>query len=148
MRANLFEAIKQYLEKNNPDLWITVTFSKATSAKTADRIFRHALKYLNKGELKFYDKFIRGWAFYEQNSDSPGVHIHALVNGISPDLAPLIEKKFRKRFGMSKVKPMHSGVISYLAKKWNKDSLQDLGPLTVNRKRDRKNKTILTTTND
>lgn len=122
---------KEFVERLGADLWFTVTFRRSVSLDTAMKSFKRFFKFLNKPDKVYYEKFILSWVYFEKTIKGEGYHIHALIKGINPVLAPALEKECQKAFGLSKVKPYdHSRIIypasEYLADKcvFNSDNLE------------------------
>lgn len=70
---------------------------------------------MNQGRFEFYEKFLFCWVLVESNPKRKGVHIHALINGIVPELAGRLEARFKDAFGMSKVVPFDYSIQPYSA---------------------------------
>lgn len=85
---------------------LTKSFESELNEYTAKQLLEHFFRRIN-----FYQKFcmakhyIYGWFVFEQNTDSPGVHVHALIKGIDPLLSKYVEEELEKRFGYAKVFP-------------------------------------------
>ena len=128
-------ALKEFLERGNHDIWVTLTFRNTVTPSLAKKKFKYFFKTLNKPGEAFFKKYILSWVFVEKNKVKDGVHIHALVKGIAPALCRKLERKCKEFFGESRIKPMHEGVIPYLCEKYNTSSLEDWGFVKINSKR-------------
>lgn len=116
--------------KNYPfPLWVTLTFKHSTPAFIAKKKFKHFLKHLNDKQ-HYYEKFIRAWVFIDKDTIRDGIHLHAIIDGISPSKAPSLEQLCFDAFGQSKIMSTHENVIPYLAKKYN--SAMDIDYIKVN----------------
>jgi hypothetical protein len=132
--VELQSAFKVFLEDFPGDMWMTITFRRALSEATAKKRLKYFFKHLNTPQEIFFDKFVRLWAFYENNIGNDGVHIHALIGGIKPELANALQDKCHIVFGESKVVGKHQGVTSYLGRKYNTSSLNNFDLLHINSK--------------
>lgn len=126
----MFEPLEEQFKDG---LWATFTFFKSTCAKTAERRLRKFLKYINSTEKYFYRKYLRGWFFFERDPERNGVHVHALIQGISKKLTDDFEKECCEHLGSTKILNMHDGVANYLNKKYfYLNTLEDYKPFMVN----------------
>lgn len=112
-------------------VWITITFPDEVKVEYAKRKFKKFLKHLNE-DYWFYDKFIHSFVFFELNPFRDGVHIHAIVDTISPEHAWRIHKKCNRLFGKSEVKPMHSDVIRYVSEMFELGTLESFDFYKIN----------------
>lgn len=133
-RKQLIRAFKSFLNKDKYDLWITITFRNATNMEDAEKKVRYFFKYLNTKYTQYFEKFIRGWFFFEKDDDRNGVHVHAIVQRIPQVFMSEIEVKCNSssELGNTVVKKMHDKVIPYLAFKYNTEKLEDFKPFKIN----------------
>jgi len=124
-RKKLVNALKEFLEKDKWDTWLTVTFRTPVTSSLAKKKFKYFFKTLNKPDEEFFKKYILSCVFVERNKVKKGFHIHALVKGVAPSLCSRLEEKCREYFGESRVMPVHEGVIPYLCDKYDTSSLED-----------------------
>ncbi|MFC1752678.1 hypothetical protein ACFL96_04705 [Thermoproteota archaeon] len=123
---------KKFVERIEPDLFVTITFRTFTSQNMAIKRFKSFFKFLNKPDRIFYNKFILSWVYFENRVKGEGCHIHALIKGVDTFLASILENKCKKAFGSSKVKPYDHNIVicpasEYLADKcvnYNSDNLK------------------------
>jgi hypothetical protein len=117
-----------WIEQYKPDLWITVTFAGQNTSGLAKkefalenaeelalRRFKQFLKHLNQKRFVFYEKFLLCFLVIEKNPSGDGVHIHALIKGIKPELASRLEQRFHYVFGISKVVAFDYSIKPYSA---------------------------------
>lgn len=136
-RYKLKIAWKEFIERLRPDLYVTITFRTITSRDMAIKRFKRFFKFLNKPNKIFYNKFTLNWVYFENKIEGEGYHLHALVKGIVPLLAPDLENECSRVFGLSKVVPYdHSRVIypasEYLADKCAYFNSDNLKPFKIN----------------
>lgn len=129
----LKDAFSQMLSKHDWDLWITVTSREPMDAEVAKRRLKNVLKFLNTPERRFYSKYLWLWAFFENNASRNGIHIHALVDGISTVESKNLQNIFQDYFGLSSVAPVHDNVLPYLSQKYaNGTALADFDYMKIN----------------
>ena len=122
------QAWMNWIEQYKPDLWVTVTFAgqdiyglhkkrfvSESAEEFAVRRFKQFLKYLNQKRFIFYDKFLLCFLVIERNPGSGGIHIHALIKGIKPELASLLEQRLHNAFGKALVKAFDCSIKPYSA---------------------------------
>lgn len=112
---------KQFIERLHPDLFVTITFRKPTSKFIAKKRFKEFFRNLNKPGDILYRKFILSWVFFEERVRDDGCHIHALIKGIDPSLATVLEEKCLVNFGRSKVYPYDHARVKYPASEYLAD---------------------------
>ena len=130
--VHLRSAFKGFLEDFPGNMWMTITFRGNLSEGTAKRHLKYFFKNLNTPQRKFFNKFVKLWTFYENNTGDSGVHIHALVDGINPKMIDALENRCRKVFGESKIVGKHDGVTKYLSHKYNSTNLRSFDFLKIN----------------
>jgi len=127
-KDRLRQAWIDWIEQLKPDLWVTVTFAgqdtcglakkkffRENAEELALRRFKQFLKHLNQKRFIFYDKFILCFVIIEKNPGSEGVHIHALIKGIKPELASRLEQRLHIVFGKSSVVAFNDSIKPYSA---------------------------------
>ena len=118
----MVEAFQEMLNRDRWDLFVTITFKEKRGVDGAKKAFKSFFRNLNLPSEIFYEKFILSWVFYESEGSRRGVHVHALIKGIDPSLASLLEEKCKGFFGLSKVVPYNynnsGSATSYLARKY------------------------------
>ena len=122
---------------NNWDIFASFIPKSPTSASLAKRSFKNFFKNLNNPRygVKFYEKYIYSWVFIEKNSFRRGCHIHTLVRGIDPALAPQLQEVSRKYFSpWSQVVAYDpaKGARHYLVKKILNRTLEDYDFYKIN----------------
>ena len=138
--SSLKESWVQFIDRDNWELFITITFKENTSyfSKnenfTAIQKFKYFFKHLNSYYNEFYDKFILGFIVFEPFPSGTGVHIHALVKGIPPSKAELLQEKLTTSLGLSVVTIYDptKGAKFYLAQKISRNKLEDYGKYVIN----------------
>jgi len=136
-KRKLVEVFQKFLDMQNYDLCLTITFRNKTGLELAKKQFKYFFKYLNTKEEMIFDSFFIGWVFFEKENRG-GVHIHAIISGISPSKASILEKRCRDYFGESKVvpydlsRPTHKSMSRYLAEKYVTDDLEFFDFMRIN----------------
>ena len=115
-KYKLRQAWINWIEQYKPDLWVTVTFAEYDTSGLAKnkfpvknteelvlKRFKQFLKHLNNKKFAFYGKFILCFLIIEKNPGRDGVHIHAVIKGIKPELASKLEQRCHDAFGESRV---------------------------------------------
>lgn len=118
----------KWIEQYKPDLYVTITFGDKGSPALLERKFalekrdelvirslKQYLKNLNQRRFEFYEKFLFCWILVEPNPKRKGVHIHALIKGIVPELSGRLEARLNDAFGESKVVPFDYSIQPYSA---------------------------------
>lgn len=110
---------REFLNKEQWDLFVTITFRKRKLVIGAVKAFKHFFKYVNTFAEPLFKKFIRCFIVFEKEDNRGGVHIHTFIKGINPSHANKLEKNLRSVFGQSKAVSYDSkkGASFYLAKK-------------------------------
>ena len=101
----------EFLGRIKAELFLTVTFRKATGRKLALKRLKHFFKYLNKPDIIFFQKYILCWVCFEETVED--LHLHILIRGIAPRLASFLERECRIRFGNSDVKVFNYSGLPY-----------------------------------
>ncbi len=119
-------------------LFFNVSFRKAASYEWAKKRFKWFLKYLNTKERSFYANFVRCLVFYERHDTTSGsIHIHALIDRISPWDATAVNTRARKYFGeWSDVRAYDSARkgVEYFARKIGSSKLVEYEFYVINSK--------------
>ncbi len=128
------EDFRKFLNKWQWDLFVTITFAKPKCVRTARTMFKYFFKHLNKGEDRFYEKFIFSFVLYEQENVRDGVHIHSFIRGISPLLATELNRKCKFFSPQSCVFPYNSKQRGkfYLANKYVSPKMVDYDFFKIN----------------
>jgi len=132
LQKEMSDALRDFLEEFEYDLWATFTLKHEGSLEFTSKRIKHFLKHLNRPDEPYYEKYIDCWIFYEKQSS--GVHAHALIRGISPSLAGLVQKRAERELGVAEVEPYipHGGAARYLSVKYNRSCLLDFQRCRIN----------------
>ena len=140
-RTKLVSEFGRFLRDIGPwDLFITITFRNSMKISVAKKSFKQFFKHLNSYEQTFFEKFLICFIVFEKEDNRNGVHIHALIRGVKPLHAELLEKKCRKVFGHTAVLPYNSEKAArfYLSRKYISPDLIDFDFLRINSRLRRK----------
>ena len=112
---------REFLNKEQWDLFVTITFRKRKLVTGAVKAFKHFFKYVNTFAEPLFKKFIQCFVVFEKEDSRGGVHIHTFIKGINPFHTNKLEKNLKNIFGQSNVVPYdpNRGASFYLAKKVN-----------------------------
>jgi|GEM_PF-6609120 len=80
------------------DLWMVMTFQHAQTPAVARRCFSCFFKHLNTPREVFFKKLVEGYVVLERHRQSEGTHVHVLLRGISPLLAPRLAERMKKHY--------------------------------------------------
>jgi len=141
----LIKVYQQYFSEFPGQTSLNITFANVTeengiykriekpvSLEKARKYFFYFFNHLNKHE-DFYKKFVHFWFFIEQNPhERKGVHLHALMDGIIPEMIPSLNTRCNDTFGESEVKVRDKHTIPYLAKKCISPHLIDFNYYKIN----------------
>lgn len=113
--VGLRRAWSDWIGKFKPDLYVTITFTEEIAMELALKRFKQFFAYLNNRRFVFFEKLITCWVIFEKNDTRKGYHIHALIKGIDPTLAPRLEHLCHHAFGLSKVEGFDYSIQPYSA---------------------------------
>jgi len=126
------EQFENFLNEFNCDVWMTVTFRRPVTVKTAKKMFKYFLQHINKPDDIYYEKYIYLWAFFENDYTRGGVHVHAIIDRIDTTKTERLQERCSEFFGESKVMTAHQNVVPYLSRKYNTSSLIDFDYMKIN----------------
>ncbi|MCX5698187.1 MAG: hypothetical protein NTX01_00590 [Candidatus Omnitrophica bacterium] len=101
----------EFVDRIKAELFLTVTFRKATNRKLALKRLKHFFRYLNKPDIIFFQKYILCWVCFEETVE--GLHLHILIRGVAPRLASFLQRECCIRFGNSNVKVFNYSGLPY-----------------------------------
>jgi hypothetical protein len=118
------------------DIWFSTTVSREVGTEDFLRSFKYFFNHINSRDFVFYKGFICGYVFSEFNKFRNGVHLHALIKGIDPEMANPVEEFCWDYFGESKVVPYDNyrpdRASGYLARKCVSQELDHFDFFKVN----------------
>ena len=136
----LVDEVQGLLDREHWDIYCNPTFRSRTLQEEAEQEVKYFFKHLNKPGKIFFPKFMLCWVFYEGGDIRGGLHLHLLIKGINPSLAPDLQKKCKEFFGDSQVVPYNYNLPGekspsrYLAKKYISDELDFFDLYKINSK--------------
>ncbi|MDD5567668.1 MAG: hypothetical protein PHY88_00440 [Candidatus Omnitrophica bacterium] len=103
---------------------------------SARKEFQFFFSHLNYA-VNFFDKYMLALVCFERAYPGARLHIHALIQGISPCLCRMLQSECFEFFGESEVKPYEpfKGVSFYFGWKYLKPELVDFDFLRINARR-------------
>jgi len=138
-KEELLTEFQEELDSLHCDLWFSTTFRSKALVMPAEKAFKYFFKsYLNQPDRIFFEKFILCWVLFDKRDSREGVHIHSLIKGIDPSLAPLLQKKSNAFFGQSDVRPYDHSISKnrsashYLAEKYVREEFDHYGFYKIN----------------
>jgi len=102
----------EFLNRENWDLFTTITFKKSTpcfsrygGSFNAIKRYKYFFKHLNTYPNEFFSKFVSTFTVFERNPSRDGVHVHSLIRGIDGSRAESLQDKLTNTLGLSRVEP-------------------------------------------
>ena len=154
-RLELVRAVDSLIKSRNWGVFLSTTFRRLTKSITiiedgqpkevevllndvasARKEFQYFISHLNYA-IDFFDKYVLAFVYFERKYSRAPIHIHALINGILPELCPALQSECVEFFGESDVTPYDPRLPAsfYFGWKHVKPDLADFDFLKINSRR-------------